>query len=235
MIGLLYKEIIVHKKQLLWILPIILIASLFPLIPTLTTPDLESWELQLTLGLSTIITMLVLGMFQQGIFEADENNKWKMFILSAPGGSVRQTGVKYIFTLIFSGLSALLIFIMFHINGSIMKTDVSINTDILMILLAIQLFLRTLEIPFILRFGSKNGSIYRMILTGAVTLTIIIYGLFGDLSIFGSGEQFVKWFMDFFSKDNSLLFRTLPLMVLPFYFLSFLLSCRIYRKTGQTE
>ena len=235
MIRLLYKEYLVHIKQLSWIAPIIIIVSLFPLLPTLTTPDLESWELQLVLALSTTITMLVSGMFEQGIFEADERNIWKSFILSAPNGNIRQTGAKYIFILIISGISTLLIYLMFHINGAILDTDVTINTDILMILLSIQLLLRTLEIPFIIRFGSKNGNIYRMVIFGAIALGCIIYGLFGDLSIFGSVESFVKWFMDFFSKDNSLLFRLLPLAVLPCYFLSFLISCNLFRKSKSWE
>ncbi len=235
MIGMIYREFLIHKKQLFIMIPIIIVASLFPLIPNLTTPDLESWELQLTLALSTIINILISGMFEQGLFENDESNIWRSFILSVPSGNIRQILTKYLFVLLISGAGALLIFTMFHINGWILKTDVSINIDILMILLAIQLLIRTLEIPFIVRFGHKNGNYYRMILLTIFALACIVYGLFGDLSIFGSMDSLVNWFRDFFSKDNSLLFRLMPLAILPVYFLSFLLSCTIYKKSRNME
>lgn len=235
MIGMIYREFLIQRKKLLMILPLFLFFSLFPLIPALTTPDLKSYELQLTLGLATLVFILISGMFEEGLFENDESKIWRAFILSAPSGNILQILTKYIFVLLLSGFGALLILLMIFINGAIMKTDISINIDALMSLLAIQLFIRTLEIPFIVRFGSKNGNYYRMILLTIVSLGCIIYGLFGDLSIFGSLESFLKWFMDFFSKEHSLLFRLLPLAVMPFYFLSFLLSCRIYRNEKNSD
>ena len=228
MTGMLYKEIMTHTKQLRWVIPLLLIGTLFPLIPVFTTPDLENWELNLVLGWCDILTLLAAGMYEQGIFEADEKSIYRSFILSVPGGAYLQTGSKYLFNILFSGLRAVLMLIVILISGAIKGMDISINIDILMILLFIQLFFRTLETPFIVRFGTKNGNSYRMIFLEAILFAAIVYGLFGDLSVFGSMESFIKGFQEFFSKNNSLIYRLTPLMVLPFYFLSFLFSCRLF-------
>ena len=68
MFGLLYKELIIHKKQLLMISPVLVFFSIWCIVPPLTSPDLSEWELILVLTLCSIITILTLAMFEMGIF-----------------------------------------------------------------------------------------------------------------------------------------------------------------------
>ena len=72
MFGLLYKEVIVHKKQLIMISPVIIFFTGWCIVPPIATPDLNEWELILVLTLCSITVMLTLAMFEMGIFEADE-------------------------------------------------------------------------------------------------------------------------------------------------------------------
>ena len=71
MFGLIYKELLANKKQLLPILIVTAFASFFIVIPPIVS-DMEEWEVNLTLSFSSIIIALVVEMFQQGIFEHDE-------------------------------------------------------------------------------------------------------------------------------------------------------------------
>ena len=229
MIRMLYKEILTHKKGFISVAMLMVILFFFPLLPVLTTDDLEKWELSLILAWCNILVVLIAGMFEQGIFYDDEREIYRSFIISVPRGAFIQIGTKYLFSFLLTGLSVLIMFIILLVCGSIMDADISLNIDILMLLFSLQLFFRTVENPFIVRFGSKNGNAYRMVIIGAIVFAVIVYGLFGDLSVFGSAESFVRWFQDFFSKDNSLIYRLTPLMVFPFYCLSCLFSCRLYR------
>ena len=232
MIRMLYKEILTHKKGFISVAVLMVILIFFPLLPVLTTDDLKKWELYLILAWCNILVVLIAGMFEQGIFYDDEREIYRSFIISVPRGAYIQIGTKYLFSFLLTGLSVLIMFIIILVCGSIMDADISLNIDILMLLFSLQLFFRTVENPFIVRFGSKNGNAYRMVITGAIVFAVIVYCLFGDLSVFGSTESLVRWFQDFFSKDNSLIYRLTPLMVFPFYCLSCLLSCRIYSKSG---
>ena len=233
MAGLLYKELITHKKQLIGIGCMLLFLLLWVVVPPLSTPDLEAWEQGLVMILVMIMVFLTAGMFEQGLFEADERKILQSFIVSAPDGIKRQIGVKYLFNFLFSAALVSLFMLMFMISGAIMEMDVSMYTVLLIEFFSLQLFLRAVETPFIVRFGSKHGNYYRMILIGAASMAAIVYGLFGDLSIFGSLTDFISWMKDFLSDSSSYFLRLSPVAALLVYYISYRISCVLYLKGGE--
>ena len=233
MFGLLYKELIIHKKQLLMIYPVLVFFSIWCIVPPLTSPDLSEWELILVLTLCSIITILTLAMFEMGIFEADEMKKWQAFIVSTPDGIKNQIGAKYIFNAALSCSVVTVLLIIYQSAGALNGTDVTIGIIILMQLLWFQLFLRALETPFIIRFGSKQGNLIRMIIIGVIAFGFVVYGLFGDLSIFGSLKDFLEWANDFLTKSNNYFLMLTPGATLVLYYISYRISCRLYLKGGE--
>ncbi len=233
MLGLLYKELIIHKKQFFWAIPFILFFSLWTIIPPAVTPDLTDMELGLVLILCAIVVMITVGMFEQGLFEADERKVWQAYIISTPKGKYGQIGSKYLFNAILSSLVIGILCVLFLISGSINGTDVKVYMNLLVWFLSVQLMIRSLETPFIVRFGSKHGNMYRMVLLAIITMAVIVYGLFGDLSVFGSMEDFVFKFGDFI-KDSSKYIQWIALVVCAvLYFISYLISCLLYIKGGE--
>ncbi len=233
MFGLLYKELIIHKKQLLMILPIIVFALGWTIVPVQTTPDLNEWELDLVLGMVSVMIMLTLEMFESGIMEGDERKKWQDYIVSVKDGIHMQIAAKYVFNAALSCSMVVIMTIFFSAASAVNGTDITIINVLLMQLLWLQLLIRALEMPFLVRFGTKQGNLFRMVLIGAVTMGLIVYGLFGDLSVFGSLESFLKWMKDFLTDESSTILRLTPAVTWVLYYLSYRISCRLYLKGGE--
>ena len=193
MFGLIYKEIIVHKKQLLGILPVLLFFSGWVIVPPITTADLTKYEFLLLTVLSTITVTITLGMFEQGMFNADELRRWQSYIASTPDGIRNHITSKYIFNISLSFITMTILLLTYGAAGAIGDFDIRASEVVLMLAIWTQIFITAIETPFIIRFGSKYGNYIRMILIALVTFAFIVYGLFGDVSVFGSLEDFLKW------------------------------------------
>lgn len=232
MFGLIYKEIIANKKQFIPILVVTVFASLFMIIPPILE-DIEGWEVNLLLCFTTIIISLIVEMFQQGIFEHDERKIWQNFICSTPDGIKKQISSKYIFNLFMSSMMFCWCTFMFYIASAICNQNTTIAGLVLQLIVFIQIFIRAVETPFIIFFGSKKGNVIRMVIMGLIGLSGAVYGLFGDLSIFGSLEDFIKWFQGTFADNIPMIIRLIPACVFFLYWISYKISCLLYLKGGE--
>ncbi|MBQ8135085.1 MAG: ABC-2 transporter permease [Clostridia bacterium] len=232
MFGLLYKDLLTHKKQLLSIVFVVGFFLGWTIVSPLADPDLNEWELDLVLAFSSIAVMLTIEMFEQGIFGADEMKKWQAFIASSADGIRRQIGAKYVFNAALSCIVSNILTIFFTAASAINGTDVNIAVMLLLQFLWLQLLIRAIETPFLIRFGSKQGNIFRMVLIGLLTMGVTIYGLFGDLSVFGSLESFLKWLNDYLTNSSSYIFYLTPAFTWIIYYISYKISCKLYLKGG---
>ena len=233
MFGLLYKELLANKKQFLPVLFVIAFCSCLMIVPPIVS-DLEEWEVNLTLSFSSIIIALVIEMFQQGIFEHDERKVWQAFICSTSDGIKKQISSKYIFNLFISSMMLCWCTFLSYIAAAISDHNVAIAGLVLQLIVFIQIFFRTVETPFIIRFGSKKGNIIRMVFMGTIVLIILIYALFGDLSIFGSVDDLIKWFQETFTESVPMIIRLTPAAVFFLYWVSYKISCVLYLKGGES-
>ena len=233
MFGLLYKELLANKKQFLPVLFVTAFCSCLMIVPPIVS-DLEEWEVNLTLSFSSIIIALVIEMFQQGIFEHDERKVWQFFICSTSDGIKKQISSKYIFNLFLSSMMMCWCTFLFYIAAAVSDHNVTIAGMILQLIVFIQIFIRAFETPFMILFGSKKGNVIRMVIMGTIVLIVLIYALFGDLSIFGSLEDFIKWFQETFTESIPLFLRLIPACVLFLYWVSYKISCVLYLKGGES-
>lgn len=227
MLRLIYKDLIVYKQQLIamCIVTVFFAADFVAAIPS----ELEAWEAGLMLCLGSIVVMLVLGMFQQGILEQDESQLWHGFISSASNGVRKQIGSKYIFGLMISAFGVLVMQISFWSWEAIGSFDLSMYNMLLYDLLVVQLVMCAVELPFLVFFGSKLGGTFRMIATGVIFFAAAAYMLFGDISAFASVESVVRWFKDLLDGDNTYLTWVALGGALVLYGLSYLISCKLYK------
>ncbi len=229
MFGLIYKEIITRKKQLLIMLPIVVALTIVVISDSVTHGE----YIEIMLILASVCIILVSGMLEESSFENDETKKWISFIASAENGIRKQIGSKYLFVLFFMITVFTYLSLLFQLAEALTGTNVSSFYMGLQLMMYFQLIYRAVEMPFIVAFGSRYGNMIRMIIIVLLAFGFIVYGLFGDLSVFGSTEELLLKVESFLSDNGSYFILFSPSCALTLYYISFEISCRLYLKGGE--
>lgn len=239
MAGLLYRELVLNKKNLLSMALGEMAISLIMFLPLIFAEDNLGLEPSTVTALLSVFVFIMiffmLGMMTAAIFEADESKKWAYFITSTPMTDVSQIKEKYLFTL----LLYIAVFVWCYFLAVLLTAlGGAANAMIAFMMMCIMLVTNAIEFPFIVRFGSKAGS---HIKTAVMLLVMVIafeYIFFGDLSIFGSFEKFFEFFERL--SDTSLmtdislvLLAVFPYISAGLYYLSYKISCKLYLKGAE--
>lgn len=236
MAGLLYKELIINKKSLLIYLGTVLLIS-FGMIVNMTGDDIDPEKAAGIIPLFYFMIFFFTGMFQPNLFEPDETKKWAYFVTSTPAMARGQVYSKYMAGFIMS-LFAMLWCQVLDTTVSFIIGVQSMAMTAVFIFFYIQLFLRAVEYPFIVRFGSKIGSTYKMASFFIVILIILIYLLFGDLSILNTDNMFEIFYgiLDgsIFSENVLFVLSLCPYLIIASYYLSYRISCKFYLKGAES-
>lgn len=187
------------------------------------------------LGVLTVVSSFyILGMLETSIFDADERKKWAYYAAASEAGVEGQIGSKYIVIYLMSMFGVIWCNILNSL--SIDLADNSFNTFSLAFgLFFIQIFLRAVDIPFIVAFSSKKGNNVRAVILIIFIFALAVYLLFGDLSYFGNSmEGFWDKFFKLMDANNSpkivIVISLLEIAVIPLYYLSYRISCKYYLK-----
>lgn len=237
MTGLLYKELVLNKKNLLYMALGELLLSSVMILPIFMKDEFAGSELVIT-SLSTILffmMFLVYGMLTAGLFERDETKKWAYFISASPLTQEGQIKAKYLFTLLL--YAALLLWCYFLMIFSAVF-GCTLNLMAAFDMLWLMLLVNAIEFPFLVRFGSKIGNHVKTALIAFVTLTAFEYLLFGDTSALSDPD---KLFMSFdklsdassMSDTAMILAAAIPYLSAALYYLSCRISCRLYLKGAE--
>lgn len=244
MAGLLYKEFIINRKNIIisgvgYLLLSALILAIIGVTLISNVELTDEYGNNIAKSLYTFLMMMASvvifaasGSVQQMIFASDERKKWCDYISSTPVSVKGQVLSKYYFALLIS-IATLVYCTLFCGIGAVLNGEVSGLMNISVGIFTFQIFLRSVEIPFFIRFGYKNGNNYRLIIFGVACFALLVYCLFGDLSIFGSFDGFMKWFTKItagqtFSDIMLLAISIMPFAVAILYYLSYRISCRLY-------
>ena len=238
--GLLYKEFRQNRFMLLIGIGIALFMLMLPIQAVLEESggDEEYFNAYMTiikLAFSAVVFFLT-GSIQTVLFESDERKKWAYFVTSTPecveGVLWRKytavfmlTGICFIYCFIVDG-----VFCFFAPDSSVIVLAIQI--------IYVQMFLRAIEIPFWVRFGTKRGSMVKAAFVLVIIFAGIIYALFGDLSIFSSSESLMDKIMGFVDKFMEgdvpdwvfLVQGIFPFAAAAMYYFSYKISCRLYLK-----
>jgi hypothetical protein len=241
MIGLIYKDLCVMKKSLIFNAGILLAVSVLLCLPWKWI--LSEWggaqENEIYMAVFWVLPLFVwffaamlIGSVQEILFLHDENKCYSAFISSTPIMGDGQVLSKYYemallssVLLVWGAVCDQLICLVNGLSGS--------TLGLRMCFFFIQLFLRAVETPFLVRYGSKAGKQVKLLVLMGVAFLGIVYLLFGPLPDSGTlFETIGRWFFGE-EKMSSLLLGAvaiLPYAVLAFYYVSYRISCGLYQK-----
>ena len=240
MYGLLYKDFIVNKKNMLLLFFVVIFmyvlefAGLIPSDdPSASLADDMPFLYQTINCISVGSAFMIIDMLQFSIYEQDEKKKFAYYITASEGGIKSHIQEKYLFSYLISVFCMVLCILLNSLAIDI--ADNGYNDSMLCIVMFfVQIFMKAVEIPFIMAFGSKRGNNVKGILILIVALIALIYFLFGDLSVFGSIDDFWDNFFKLFNvAENPKIIIGMSLAglgSLACYYVSYLISCRVYLK-----
>jgi hypothetical protein len=245
MIGLIYKDICIMKKSLIFNAVILLAVSLFFCFPW--KRSLSEWsgaqENEIYVAVFLIVPLFVwffaailIGSVQEILFLHDENKCYSAFISSTPLAGNGQVLCKYYemamlsaVLLVWGAVCDQIICLVNGLSGS--------TLGMRMCFFFIQLFLRAVETPFMVRYGSKAGKQVKLLVLAGVAFLGIVYLLFGPLP--DSDGVFEAVGRLFLSREKTSAMRhwaeaALSCVVLALYYVSYRISCRLYQSGVET-
>lgn len=243
--GLLYKDFSVMKKDLLICGVSVLGISLLLFIPWESLLqasgvaseflNAESMIYAITPMVVYICIFLVISGVQSGIFAHDERKVFSAYITASPMGENGQVLSKYYMTLLLSFGVVVWGFLCDSFCTLISGIKGS-AASIYITMFFVQILLRAVEMPFIIRFGEKHGRTYKILLISAIAFVGIVYLLFGPLPESVSLDSFFEFIIRF-SKNEAAVSTTMlgvaalfPYIVLLLYYGSYKISCKLYQK-----
>lgn len=236
MYGLLYKDTIVLRKNFLPTMLGVGFMQFLHFVGVMGEPDVDIKSIYKLMSLFAILcTFYIMGMFEQGIFDPDERKKWAYYVTSTEGGVKAQVGEKYILMYLLSMGTMVFCNTMNAIAIDVTKDKAVSMMGISIALFFIQMFLRAIDIPFMIAFGSKKGNMLHGAMLVAGLFIVAAYLLFGDLSFFGNSmDGFWDRIFELMSVGNNvkvlIVLLICALAVLPLYYLSYCISCKYYLK-----
>jgi hypothetical protein len=245
MIGLIYKDLCIMKKSLIFNAGILLALSVLFFLPwKWILPKLGiALENEIYVAVFLVLPLfvwffaaLLIGSVQEILFLHDENKCYSAFISSTPMMGDGQVLSKYYemallssVLLVWGAVCDQLICLVNGLSGS--------TLGLRMCFFFIQLFLRAVETPFLVRYGSKAGKQVKLLVLMGVAFLVVVYLLFGPLPDSGTlFETIGRWFLSEEKMSGLMLGAAaiLPYAVLALYYVSYRISCRLYQKGVET-
>ncbi len=249
MFGLIYKEFVSNKKIIKGVaVCLCFILFMFTCVAAGYGADrsisgsneIDISEILVTILMPCIFIYCLIGIVQQQVIKTDEKRLWAYYITSTPDGVKQQIGSKYLFVLLTAYIAFELCNLYDLVVSLINDVPAQMYMSLYMIAMQIMIFINAVEIPFVIRFGSKAGNNYRVILFVIVLFAILVYGLFGDITSFiESDMNILEIIADLLTgnteNQSSMMKLSLVISLFPYitgvlFFLSYKLSCKLYLK-----
>lgn len=236
MLGLLYKDLCIMKKDLLangiLLAVLVLVFVCFPFTKVVPVAS-EMPVVTGMLGVGIFFCVYVsLTQYQGMAMQIDEKKIWSGFIMSSPMGYKQQILSKYFFTLASSWLFVALTILGEIIAGMIPGT-IGGASGICAMFFYVQILYQAFDFPFTFRYGTKYGVRYRMALILLLFYLFMAYILFADVpdtdKIWDYVTRLIKGEVQLpeWVQYASVL---LPYVSMGAFYISYKISCRMYRK-----
>ncbi len=237
MLGLLYKDFCVMKKNVLGTMFGCFLYSIPLFVPAST------WEITghpMTFTFTILPAVLYMTMFacisivQNNLFEQDERKIWSSYITATPLGYRGQVRSKYAMSLILSFAVVIWGYICDMIS-SLSSGSVGSASNIYVTYFYIQTIMQAFEYPFLIRFGHKYGNTFKLGLFIAAFYGIMVYLLFGRIPETLS-EDFFGFLIGLATSEKALptfllgILALLPYVAAGLYYVSYKVSCKWYLK-----
>lgn len=230
--GLLYKELVTQKLAILMIATASFVYGFVMNISTaIESPAEEAPSFLLEMGVvAAFAVFFIFSMVIPEFFKKDEKGSWSAFAISSPQGAKGQIQSKYIIILIINLAILFTLFVADCIIVAIVGDMAASNLTIYMIIFCSMLAINAVEMPFYVRFGSAKGGNVKAAIISVVIMAVMIYALFGDLTIF-TGENPIESIYNFFTEGKTIwIIALLPFAAIALYIASYNISLRLYQK-----
>ncbi len=243
MYGFLYRNFRVMRQMLIVFGFVILFAVFMPIFQALVW---EAEELNNTMAyhmpcMLTYFMLMMLSYFlNDELHKADEKRLPVYFAVASPAGVKGYVKSKYITTLLLPFI-AMNVCLMTDLTAAAIldfRPDVTKVPSFMGIytgLFMMSILLSAIELPFMVRFGVKKGANLKAGIFLSIVAAAGIYFLFGDISMFGSMEDIIQFLLDVMNGKRGgttllAIYALMPLITIGAYYLSYLLSCKLYLK-----
>ncbi len=244
MLGLIYKDFIIMKKEILLNMVAIVGFSIPVILPWNKIMEEANANTELINGytMSYIIMPFVMYFFmyniigglQSNLFVHDENKCYSSWVVSTPETVKGHIRSKYFGALIFlfGGIvwSMICDIVASFVNGTVRST-----LSIAIVFFFLQMFISAFELPFAVRFGYKNGTTFKVAMIAVVFFGVIVYGLFGPLPNIDADSVIwyvIEWLVRGSNMSTVMLgcVSFAPFLIVCLYYISYKVSVRLYPK-----
>ena len=184
-----------------------------------------------------LIAYIGMRLLSASVFSADES-KCKCFLMaSVPEGTARQMYGKYVILFMTYALffvsafftDSVLSYIVFSLTGEAPPSMLGLFA----LMLFLQLFLRSIDIPFKVRYGTKNGKYVFIIVLIAAILAVVFFMLYSPASddlISIVSNIILKLLNGELAEETTFCISVFPLLSIGAYYLSCRISCKLWLK-----
>lgn len=233
MTGLIYKE---YKQNKLLLISVVLIPFVVYMIPFFLLFGMaekgSSDNNQILFTLMIFVGYIALAVIQSLAFRGDDTKKWGYFIATNPEGIKGYLYTKYMMVLgmglFFSFFMAVAEMVSEVIYESVYHSSLLPMNSIYMILFFVQLIFAALDIPFIVRFGVKMGSIIKTVIITSLVLIFTVAFVISPAAVVNIFNSIGKIFS---GEISGIVFTSMfPYLSFVLFYLSYKISCIIYMK-----
>ena len=245
MLGLLYKDFMVMKKDLLYTMCAILGSSIFLFVPWGNLLDKYNIhtemvnEYTMTFVIMPCVTYFLvfqmIAMAQGNLFAHDERKVWSSYITGSPLGTRGQVLSKYYMVLALSFVG--FVWGAFCDTISMLVSGIYGSAAIIYTVIFFgQILFRAIELPFLIRFGQKHGRNYKILVFVIVAFACIVYALFGKIPKGLSLEMIITSIVKLSGNPTAIstaflgVIALCPYVIFGMYYISYKISCKLYQK-----
>lgn len=244
MLGLIYKDFVIIRKEIISNFLMIFACSILLFLPWESIISDSNIHIDLLSGanmankimpaITYFFVFSIIGGLQNDLFAHDEKKCYHAFVTSTPLTQKGQVRAKYLGALILI-LIGLAWAIICSFAAPIIGDATESTIKIALVFFSVQMLFSSFGLPFIIRFGEKRGDTFKMAFFAVFLFFGIVYLLFGPLPEISRDrifETILEWIVDE-TKLSTLKTRVVtlaPPISLILYAISYAVSVKLYSK-----
>lgn len=248
MLGMMYKDFLIMKKELLLNAVEILIAMVLLCLPWGQILENNSAVTETVNGMTMtfvivplmmyLMIFITLGGLQNNLFAGDERKCYSGFITATPMTAKGHVLSKYYETLLIAFVGVVIGMIC-DLIASVVSGIMGSASLIYLSLFFLQIFFRAIDMPFLIRYGQSHGKTVKVLMLVAGVFLGIVYLLFGPLPDMDS-NNLIDWVLKWFLSEKNLSTAMLGVVALfPYiafgaFYVSYRISVKLYQKGVET-
>ena len=188
-------------------------------------------------GAAAAVGAFIASSMLTGVFQGDDKKLWACFVTSTPAGVKGAMYYKYVLLFFMNVLYLAVWYVMDYALMTLrffsLGEEIGGLLNLHVTLFFLLLFLSALDIPFIVRFGAKKGSIIKIsMVIGISLLLVLVYALLPE----EVQEKLINFVMNIYNGNMgnglTLFLSVCPWIALSAYGISYKVSCKLFLKGG---